>query len=101
MDSLLLLTDGKRVGLAVNQTSVLVQTNIHLLDALLSEGVDVKRIFAPEHGFRGMDDAGARVKNHRDEQTGIQIVSLYGKHFKPTAAELSGLDMIVFDMQDV
>jgi uncharacterized protein YbbC (DUF1343 family) len=101
MDSLLLLTNGKRVGLAVNQTSILTRTNTHLLDALLAQGVEVKRIFAPEHGFRGTEDAGARVKNHLDPQTGIPVISLYGKHFKPTAAELSGLDVIVFDMQDV
>ncbi|MDR2765600.1 MAG: DUF1343 domain-containing protein [Tannerella sp.] len=101
MDSLLALTGGKRVGLAVNPTSILVRTKTHLLDALLAQGVEVKQIFAPEHGFRGMEDAGARVKNHLDAQTGIPVISLYGKHFKPTAAELSGLDVIVFDMQDV
>lgn len=101
MDSILLLTDGKRVGLAVNQTSILVRTNTHLLDALLAQGTDVKRIFAPEHGLRGTEDAGARVKNHLDTPTGIPVISLYGKHFKPTPAELSGLDVIVFDMQDV
>ncbi|MDR1675334.1 MAG: DUF1343 domain-containing protein [Tannerella sp.] len=101
MDTLLLLTGGKRVGLAVNQTSILVRTNTHLLDALLAQEVEVKRIFAPEHGFRGTEDAGARVKNHLDASTGIPVVSLYGKRFKPAATELSGLDMIVFDMQDV
>ncbi|MDR3261394.1 MAG: DUF1343 domain-containing protein [Tannerella sp.] len=101
MDTLLLLLKDKRVGLAVNHTSILVKTNTHLLDALLVQGVDVVRIFAPEHGFRGTEDAGANVKNHSDAKTGIPIVSLYGKNYKPTAAQIRDLDVIVFDIQDV
>ncbi|MDR2138649.1 MAG: DUF1343 domain-containing protein [Tannerella sp.] len=101
MELLLPEIDGKRVGLAVNHTSMLVQTRTHLLDTLLAQGVKVKRIFVPEHGFRGEEDAGARVKNHLDMPTGIPVISLYGKHFKPTAEQLAGLDVIVFDMQDV
>lgn len=102
MDVLCRLLDGKRVGLAVNQTSVLGSTNVHLLDALLARGgVEVKRIFAPEHGFRGTEDAGATVKSHADARTGLPVVSLYGTHFKPAAEQVSDLDVIVFDMQDV
>jgi uncharacterized protein YbbC (DUF1343 family) len=101
MDTLLLLLQDKRVGLVVNQTSILEKTNTHLLDALLAEGVKVKKIFAPEHGFRGAEDAGAKVKNNTDAKTGIPILSLYGKNEKPTAAQLRDLDVIVFDIQDV
>ncbi|MHA6247300.1 exo-beta-N-acetylmuramidase NamZ family protein [Pontibacter sp. CAU 1760] len=90
---------GKRVGLVVNQTSVVGQT--HLVDTLLSRGVDVVTIFAPEHGFRGEADAGAYVKDARDIRTGLPIVSLYGKNKKPSAEQLKNLDVLVFDIQDV
>lgn len=73
----------------------------HLLDALLEEGVDVKKVFAPEHGFRGTADAGAEIKDSRDVKTGVPIISLYGKNKKPTAEQLAGLDVVVFDIQDV
>ncbi|MCJ8164910.1 DUF1343 domain-containing protein [Pontibacter sp. E15-1] len=90
---------GKRVGLIVNQTSVVGQT--HLVDTLLSRGVDVVTIFAPEHGFRGEADAGAHVKDAKDIRTGLPIVSLYGKNKKPSAEQLKNLDVLVFDIQDV
>jgi uncharacterized protein YbbC (DUF1343 family) len=101
MDTLLVLLKDKRVGLVVNQTSILEKTNIHLLDALLTKGVNVRKIFAPEHGFRGTDDAGAKVKNNIDPQTGLPVLSLYGKNYKPTAAQMKDLDVIIFDIQDV
>jgi uncharacterized protein YbbC (DUF1343 family) len=90
----------KRVGLIMNQTSVL-NDGTHLLDALLKEGLNIKKVFAPEHGFRGTDDAGACVKNSVDVRTGIPVVSVYGKNDKPSAAQLSDIDVIIFDIQDV
>ena len=90
---------GKRVGLVVNQTSMVDQT--HLVDTLLSRGVKVAAIFAPEHGFRGEADAGAHVKDAKDIRTGLPIVSLYGKNKKPSAEQVKDLDILVFDIQDV
>ena len=93
------LLKGKRVALVVNQTSMVGTT--HLADFLLSKGVHVRKIFAPEHGFRGRADAGAQVKNGRDRETDLPVISLYGKHKKPTKAMLRGIDIILFDIQDV
>lgn len=93
------LLDGKHVALVVNQSSLVGKK--HLVDYLLKHGIKVKKIFAPEHGFRGNADAGAHVKNSRDRKTGLPIISLYGKHKKPTKNDLKGIDMIVFDIQDV
>lgn len=101
MDVLLPLLEGKRIGLVVNQTSILESEQIHLLDALLNRQVNVRKVFAPEHGFRGTADAGAEVKDSRDQRTGIPIVSIYGKNKKPTAAQMADLDVIIFDIQDV
>ena len=78
------LLEGKRVGLVVNQTSILEQKQMHLLDALLAEGIDVRKVFAPEHGFRGTGDAGAEIKDSRDTKTGVPIISIYGKNKKPS-----------------
>lgn len=93
------LLQGKRVGMVVNQTSVIGQT--HLVDSLLSRGVQIKTIFAPEHGFRGDADAGAHVKDAKDIKTGLPIISLYGKNKKPLPEQLQNLDILVFDIQDV
>lgn len=101
MDVVTRLLKGKRVGLVVNQTSILEKRQIHLLDALVAEGVDVKKVFAPEHGFRGTGDAGEEIKDSRDLKTGIPIISIYGKNKKPSAEQLGDLDVIVFDIQDV
>ena len=101
MDVLLPMLRDRQVGLAVNHTSVFGTDRTHLLDTLLERGVKVRRIFSPEHGLRGTEDAGASVKSHTDRATGIPVISLYGKHFKPSAAQLAGLDVVVFDMQDV
>lgn len=101
MDVVTRLLKDKRVGLVVNQTSILEKEQKHLLDALLEAGIDVKKVFAPEHGFRGTADAGAEIEDDRDVKTGVPIISLYGKNKKPTAGQLSGLDVVVFDIQDV
>ena len=93
------LIEGKRVGVVGNQTSIIGET--HLVDTLLSLGVDVRKIYTPEHGFRGTADAGAKVNSGKDEKTGIPIVSLYGKNKKPTPEMLQGIDVILFDLQDV
>lgn len=101
---------GKRVGIVANQTSVIFKAEnsksekgnyIHLVDSLLELNIDVKKVFAPEHGFRGTADAGEVVKDGIDTKTGLPIISLYGKNKKPSAAQLKGIDMVVFDIQDV
>ena len=90
---------GKNVAVVVNQSSLVFGE--HLVDKLLNNKINVKKIFAPEHGFRGVADAGQHVKNGLDSATGLPIVSLYGKHKKPTKSDLHGIDIIVFDIQDV
>ncbi len=100
MDEIKKLVKNKRVGLIANQTSVL-QDGRHLLDVLLKGNVKVIKVFAPEHGFRGTEEAGATVANSRDTQTGIPIVSVYGSNNKPTKAQLVDVDILIFDMQDV
>jgi len=89
----------KNVGLVVNQSSVVHHQ--HLVDFLLSQQINVTKIFAPEHGFRGKADAGAVIKNGIDTATGLPIVSLYGKRKKPTKNDLKNIDVLVFDIQDV
>ncbi|BAF71940.1 conserved hypothetical protein [Sulfurovum sp. NBC37-1] len=93
------LLKGKKVALVVNHSSL--AGGIHLVDYLLKHGIKVKKIFVPEHGFRGTADAGAHLGNSRDRSTGLPIVSLYGKHKKPTRKDLKGIDLILFDIQDV
>ena len=90
---------GKNVALVVNQSSEVYGE--HLVDALLRQNINVTKIFAPEHGFRGKADAGAHIKNGIDSSTGLPIVSLYGKHKKPTGVDLKNIDVLVFDIQDV
>ena len=89
----------KKVGVVGNQTSMIANT--HLVDSLLSLGIDIVKVFSPEHGFRGKADAGAMIKNGIDSKTGIPIISLYGKNKKPQAEQLQGIDLLVFDIQDV
>ncbi|MBO7927950.1 DUF1343 domain-containing protein [Pseudoalteromonas sp. K222D] len=89
----------KRVGLVVNQTSTVEQ--IHLVDSLREKNVNITKIFAPEHGFRGDHDAGAHVKNAVDSKTGIPLISIYGNNKKPSAEVLADVDVIIFDIQDV
>lgn len=93
------LLEGKKVGLVVNHTSIIGTT--HLLDTLLLSGINVVMAFAPEHGFRGKADAGEKVGNQVDPATNTPIISLYGKNKKPSHDQFKGLDIIVFDMQDV
>ncbi len=93
--------EGKRVALVVNQTSVVGENQLHLLDALLEKGVRIEAVFAPEHGFRGTADAGETVKDGRDSKTGVKIISLYGKNKKPTPEQLKNVEVVLFDIQDV
>jgi uncharacterized protein YbbC (DUF1343 family) len=93
------LIKGKNVAIVANQTS-LVGTR-HLVDTLVSLGINVKQIFSPEHGFRHLADAGEPLTDGRDPETGIQIISLYGKQYKPTPENLNGTDVVIYDIQDV
>ncbi len=99
MEQYLPLLAGKQVALVVNHSSRVGET--HLVDTLLATGVCVLRIFAPEHGFRGDAPDGQRITDEVDLRTGIPIVSLYGNKYKPTAADLAGVDWLVYDIQDV
>lgn len=90
---------GKAVAVVANQTSFIKQT--HLVDSLLACGVNVKKIFAPEHGFRGTADAGEKIDNNIDKRTGLPVISLYGKNNKPGKEALQNIDIVVFDIQDV
>ena len=96
---ILSLIKGRSVACVVNQTSR--SKDQHLIDFLLEHKVDVKVIFAPEHGFRGKEDAGAQIVNGVDSKTGLSIISLYGSKKKPAADDLVGIDLILFDIQDV
>ncbi len=93
------LLKDKKVGIVANQTSVINQT--HLVDSLLSLGANVVKIFGPEHGFRGDQPDGKEVSNTTDPRTGIEIVSLYGDHKKPNQTDLTNIDLMIFDIQDV
>uniref|UniRef100_A0A486XJW8 Alternate gene name: yzbB n=1 Tax=Rheinheimera sp. BAL341 TaxID=1708203 RepID=A0A486XJW8_9GAMM len=93
------LLQGKRVGLLVNQTSLV--DGQHLVDILLANEVNIVSIFAPEHGFRGDHDAGAQVSNGVDSKTGLPLWSLYGASKQPSAAQMQQLDIVIFDIQDV
>ncbi len=90
---------GKNVALVVNQSSLI--GGEHLVDKLLLEKINIVKIFAPEHGFRGNGDAGQHLKNGVDLATGLPIISLYGKHKKPTKKDLRNVDILLFDIQDV
>lgn len=99
MDQYLHLLEGKKVAVVGNQTSTIGQS--HLVDTLLALKVEVVKVFAPEHGFRGTADAGALVEDGIDKATGLPIVSLYGKNKKPSKEQLQDVDVILFDIQDV
>ena len=103
LNSYLPLLKNKRIGVIANQTSVLFKENnyTHIVDSLVSLNINIQKVFAPEHGFRGKADAGEHVSNGKDPKTGIDIISIYGKNKKPSADQLKGLDIIVFDIQDV
>lgn len=93
------LLKGKKVGMVINQTSIIGPR--FSVDSLRSLGVNIVKIFGPEHGFRGQASAGAKVDNTVDSKTGIPVISLYGKHYKPTKEDLAGIDLMIFDIQDV
>ncbi len=93
------LLKGKAVAVFANQTSTVKGT--HLVDTLIKSGINVVKIFGPEHGFRGDADAGEHVNDAKDARTGLPVISLYGNHKKPTADDLKGVDVLVFDIQDV
>jgi uncharacterized protein YbbC (DUF1343 family) len=90
---------GKSVAVFANQTSVV--GNTHLVDTLVKSGIKIVKIFGPEHGFRGVADAGEHVKDGIDKKSGLPVISLYGNHKKPTKEDLQDVDIIVFDIQDV
>ncbi|WP_394345394.1 exo-beta-N-acetylmuramidase NamZ family protein [Algoriphagus kandeliae] len=101
-DLYLPLLKGKKVGIVANQTSIMPQSNNkHVVDFLLENGVALKKVFVPEHGFRGTADAGEKVDNSIDQKTGLNIVSLYGNNKKPSASQIQDLDVLIFDLQDV
>ncbi len=116
VDAYLPILKGKKIGIVANQTSVLnlknvdhyengiqekIDLRLHLVDYLNQQKIEIKSVFAPEHGFRGKADAGELIKDGVDTKTGIPIVSLYGKNKKPSKEQLQDIDLIIFDIQDV
>ena len=100
------LLKGKRIGIVANQTSVIFKNSghtsyTHLVDSLAALDLNIKKVFAPEHGFRGTADAGEVVKDGIDTKTGLPIISLYGDNKKPKPEQLADIDYIIFDIQDV
>jgi len=93
------LLQGKAVAVFANQTSMVKGT--HLVDTLLKRGINVVKVFGPEHGFRGDADAGEQVNDAKDTKTGLPVISLYGHHKKPTPEDFNGVDVLIFDIQDV
>jgi len=93
------MLNNKSIGVLGNQSSLIGTT--HLVDSLLSAKLQVVKVFSPEHGFRGTADAGAHIENGIDEKTGLPIISLYGSNKKPTESQLEGIEILVFDIQDV
>ncbi|MGY5353903.1 exo-beta-N-acetylmuramidase NamZ family protein [Wenyingzhuangia sp. IMCC45467] len=92
-----------KIGVVANQTSVIFKKggHTHLIDSLLKLKIHISKVFSPEHGFRGKADAAELVANGTDAKTGLPIISLYGKHKKPSSENLKNLDLVVFDIQDV
>ena len=119
LDRNISILQGKRVGIVTNQTGILkyypvikklpkditcaepAQTVGSVVDFLLNRDIDLKKIYAPEHGFRGTADAGELIKDGKDTKTGLPIISLYGNNKKPKPEQLAGIDILVFDLQDV
>ncbi len=100
------LLEGKRVGIVANQSTVIFAEEeqekfTHLVDSLMERNVNLVKVFAPEHGFRGTADAGETIKDGKDSKTGLPIISLYGDNKKPGADQLKGIDILLFDLQDV
>jgi uncharacterized protein YbbC (DUF1343 family) len=99
MEQYLPLLENKRIAIFTNHTAML--GDIHLIDTLLKRGVHIQKIFTPEHGLRGTADAGEKTADGIDPQTGVQIVSLYGKKYGPSKEDLTDVDVMIFDIQDV
>ncbi len=97
------LVKNKKIAVVANQTSVIFKKEgyVHIVDSLLSLGSHIEKIFSPEHGFRGKADAGELVKDGMDTKTGLPIISLHGKNKKPTLEQLTGIELVLFDIQDV
>ncbi|MEN1785194.1 MAG: DUF1343 domain-containing protein [Bacteroidota bacterium] len=104
------LLRNQKIGVVANHTSVIFKPQVeqqnklaytHLVDSLLAHNMNITKVFAPEHGFRGSADAGEKVKDGKDPKTGLPIISLYGNNRKPSPEQLAGLDLILFDIQDV
>ncbi len=93
------LIKDKRIAVVAHPASLV--KNTHLVDTLLKSGMKVKKVFAPEHGFRGEAEAGAKISNNIDEKTKLPVISLYGKNFKPKPYDLKDVDVVIFDLQDV
>ena len=98
-DLYLSMIRGRSVAVVANQTSMIRQT--HLVDSLISLGIRVKKVFSPEHGFRGDADAGEKVVTYKDVKTGLPVISLYGKRNKPLPADMKDVDVVLYDVQDV
>ena len=94
------LLKNKKIGIVTNQTGIL-SDKTHLVDFLLEKKIAVQTIFAPEHGFRGTADAGEHIVDGKDPKTGLSIISLYGDNKKPKPEQLAGIDIMIFDLQDV
>ena len=89
----------KKIGIVSNQTSLI--KNTHLVDSLLENNINIIKVFSPEHGFRGDSDAGEKIDNKTDKRTGLPIISLYGNQKRPSKKQLTDIDIIIFDIQDV
>lgn len=89
----------KNIAIVANHSSTI--GTVHLVDSLKNLKIKIKKIFCPEHGFRGEGDAGEFISNHNDKKSGLPVISLYGSHKKPTVKDLKGIDVVIFDMQDV
>ena len=103
VDAYIPLLKQKKVGIVAHQASVIssVKKTIHLVDLLRKKNISIQKVFAPEHGFRGTADAGEKVGNRVDSKTQLPIISLYGKNRKPNKKQLKGIEVMVFDLQDV
>ncbi|MGI9530240.1 exo-beta-N-acetylmuramidase NamZ family protein [Lutimonas sp.] len=108
LNSYLPLLSDKNIAVVANQTSMVSRgwtleknQQTHLIDTLLSHNISISKVFAPEHGFRGKEDAGQKVANDKDVKTGLPILSLYGANKKPQKEQLEGIELVLFDIQDV
>ena len=103
VDAYIPLLKQKKVGIVAHQASVIssAKSTIHLVDMLKKNDVNIQKVFAPEHGFRGTADAGEKIKDRVDSKTQLPVISLYGKNRKPSKDQLKGIEIMVFDLQDV